>query len=92
MKNSSSENKNPRRKVLYWVAGALSVLMFWKYVRKGQKEEENEEKGQTEKDAEGQGELHPLAALCDQHEADDRTGEGREKKERKERLPSENRA
>ena len=40
MKNTSSENKNARRKALYWVAGALSVLMFWKYVPKGQKKEE----------------------------------------------------
>jgi len=40
MTNSSSENKNARRKALYWVAGALSVLMFWKYVPKGEKKEE----------------------------------------------------
>ncbi len=40
MKNSSSENKDTRRKALYWVAGALSVLMFWKYVPKGEKKEE----------------------------------------------------
>ena len=39
MTNSSSENKNTRRKALYWVAGALSVMMFWKYVPKGQKKE-----------------------------------------------------
>jgi hypothetical protein len=37
MKQSSSENKNTRRKALYWVAGALSVMMFWKYVPKKQK-------------------------------------------------------
>ena len=40
MTNSSSEYKNARRKALYWVAGALSALMFWKYVPKGEKKEE----------------------------------------------------
>ena len=48
MKNSSSENKDTRRKALYWVAGALSVLMFWKYVPKGQKKEEETVKMLTE--------------------------------------------
>ena len=40
MKEASLKNKNSRRKALYWVAGALSVMMFWKYVPKKQKKAE----------------------------------------------------
>ena len=37
MNDSAGGSKKDRRKVLYWMAGALSVLMFWKYAPKPEK-------------------------------------------------------
>jgi hypothetical protein len=39
METSSDSNKKDRRKMIYWVAGALSVLTFWKYMPSPKKEE-----------------------------------------------------
>jgi len=40
MNTSTGGNETDRRKILYWVAGALSVLMFWKYTPKAKKKTE----------------------------------------------------
>ena len=40
MNTSTGGNQTDRRKILYWVAGALSVLLFWKYKPKPTKKSE----------------------------------------------------
>ena len=45
--DNSSTGKKPRRKVLYWLAGAFSVVIFWK-LRPAAKEEKKTVKMLTE--------------------------------------------
>jgi len=40
MNISPGTNKRDRRKVIYWITGALSALMFWKLLPGGKKKEE----------------------------------------------------
>ena len=40
MNSSPGTNKRDRRKIIYWITGALSALMFWKVLPGEQKKEE----------------------------------------------------
>jgi hypothetical protein len=39
MKIPTVHNQKDRRKILYWLGGMLSVLMFWKFLPSGKKNE-----------------------------------------------------
>ena len=48
MNNTAETNKRDRRKVVYWITGALSALMFWKLLPGGTKKKEEPVKMLTE--------------------------------------------
>jgi hypothetical protein len=39
MKFTKDNNSNNRRKLIYWAAGMLSTLVFWRITKKEEKEE-----------------------------------------------------
>jgi hypothetical protein len=39
MKHSTDSKSKDRRKFLYWTAGAVSALMFWKFIKRSEKKE-----------------------------------------------------
>ena len=48
MKISPVPEQKDRRKIIYWVAGALSAVMFWRYLPKKSEEKEEPVKMLTE--------------------------------------------
>lgn len=48
MNSSPGTNKRDRRKIIYWITGALSALMFWKLVPGGKQKKEEPVKMLTE--------------------------------------------
>jgi len=48
MNNTPETNKRDRRKVVYWITGALSALMFWKLLPNGKQKKEEPVKMLTE--------------------------------------------
>ena len=48
MNSSPGTNKRDRRKIIYWITGALSALMFWKLVPGNKQKKEEPVKMLTE--------------------------------------------